>query len=590
MIEENNDLLNKVKYSFEEILKFSKFFEFERYKYCKFGVLCYKNNNNWIIEYMRIYFTFKPIKHIKKQVSKEENALYVQFSHPIENLLKIFDVDKNGVFLTIDNYQIYFDNKFESISYDKIINKLKNQYPYQFKESKTKLNFYCMHDLYSGYNLQQYKYQRENFGDTKTEMIHTGEDVFNDLMKMSYGLFGNCFILFVFPIYSFSFNYEILEENEEKIILFESKMHNRLKDSIEIFYQIQDEKKQNLKENIKISKEFYGIITILIIWYGDESFLPKGTLLYKEKIPIERIQKVGEEKIQENKKMFIETDFFQYQLPDYDEIKNLINICAYHPEFYKLLPNLIRNLFENLLRDVFSACLATKYTTLFISKDQGRVKNLSKLIDLLNILKSEFESLYGTKIPDEIFNNLIIFKKKANHNVHEIQTVIEPNYAEKNKHKHNITLNILLQLYRRINTARKKIENIEPNLLKKIEDKKISRGLKAKLEENQIDEISQLISSIRFDLDNQVTKNLFGRRISTSGRNTIQKKIDELSSEVIQLKLKNSAYDSLVISIDSLDREFNIEFIHRETLLDKINDVSTYFKYAISDIYSKEKK
>ena len=41
MIDENNTLLNKVKQSFKEILKFSKFFEFEGYKYCKFRILSY---------------------------------------------------------------------------------------------------------------------------------------------------------------------------------------------------------------------------------------------------------------------------------------------------------------------------------------------------------------------------------------------------------------------------------------------------------------------------------------------------------------------------------------------------------------------
>ena len=47
-------------------------------------------------------------------------------------------------------------------------------------------------------------------------------------------------------------------------------------------------------------------------------------------------------------KLFIETNFIQYQLPDYTGIKELINLCAYHPKFYKILRNLLRSLFETL--------------------------------------------------------------------------------------------------------------------------------------------------------------------------------------------------------------------------------------------------
>lgn len=588
MIDEKNTSLNKVKQSFKEILKFSKFFEFEGYKYCKFRILSYKKNNSWIIEYIRIDFTLKPIKQVRKHISKEENALYIQFSKQLMNILEIIDVDKDGVFLNINDYQIYFDNKFKSITYDKVISKLKNQYPYQFRESKTKLNFFYMHELYSGYNLQQYKYQRENFYDTKTEMIYTGADIFNDLMEMDYGLFSNCLILFVFPIYSFSFNHKIVKGNDEKIIIFEKKIPEGLKASIDIFYQLMDEKKQNLNENIIISKSFSGVIPISINWYGDESFLPKGTLIYKEEILVEKEQKEIKIKTQKNKKDFIEIDFLQYQLPDYEGIKKLIDLCSDHPEFYRILPNLIRNLYENLLRDIFSACLANKYTYLYYNTNRGRVRNFSRLIDLFKTLKHELESFYAMVIPDDIFKYLGKFRKDGNYSIHQIQSIIERDYAEKNREKFTITINILLQLYRKITTTGKKIKKIELNLLKKFKENHKSKEHQKNIKKNQIDEISQLISSIRFDIDNQVKTRLFEKRITTSGKNTIQKKIDELSSKVIQLKMKNLAYNRLVFSINRLDREFNTEFIHRGLLLRVLVDVSSYFKYAISDIYSKE--
>ncbi len=591
MIDKNNALLNRVKGSFEEILEFSKFFEFEGYTYCKLQILSYKKNNIWIIEYMRQDFILEPDDQVRTHISKEGNALYVQFSKPIINLLEIINFDKNGVHLSIDDYHIYFNNKFKSISHAKIINKLKNQYPYQFKESKVKLYFYFIHELYSSYSLNQFKYQKENFQDTNTGLIYTGEDIFNDLMEMEIGLFNYSLIIFVFPIYSFSLSHKILKEEDKITIVFEKKIPNKLQDSIELYYQLDDENNRNLSDKIIISKNFSGRITISIKWYGDEAFLPKGTLLYNEKILIEKDQKEMKQTIQKNKKEFIEIDFNLYQLPDYIGIKDLINLCADHPEFYKVLPNLIRNLYENLLRDTFHACLVGKYTHLYYNTNRGRVKNFSKLIKLLNTLRSEFDSSYGMVISNNIIENLDKFRNDANYNIHQIKNVIEPSYAEKNKEKFIVTLEILLQLFRKITTSNKKINNIAPKLLKKFEEKHSTRDPQEKINNNQIHEISILISSIRSDLDNQVTISLLERRITVYGKNAIQKKIDELPGKIIQLKIKKSSfYDRLIYSITKLDREFNSEFLHRETLLQTINNVATYFKYAISEILSREKK
>lgn len=587
MTDKNDDLLNKVKNSFEEIFKFSKFFDFEGYTHIKLQVLSYKKNNFWTIEYMRFDFTLKPLHQDRKQISKEGNALYVQFSKPIVIFLNLINVDQNGTYLTIDDFHIYFDNKFKSITHRKIINERKNQYPYQFKKRKVKLKFYYIHKLYSNYSLQQFKYLKENFRNSNTGLIYTGEDIFNNLMEMEYGLLSYSLIVFVFPIYSFSLSHKIIKEKDKKIVVFEKVIPRKLRDSIELYYQLNDENKRDLNEKIIISKTFSGEITISINWYGDEAFLPKGTLLYREKILIEKEQKEMKQTIQKNKKEFIEIEFNLYQLPDYNEFKNLINLYSDHPEFYKILPNLIRNLYENLLRDIFFTCLAGEYTYLYYNTNRGRVRNFSRLIELLRTLRSEFDSSYGMVIPDNIIENLDKFRNDANYNIHQIKNVIEPSYAEKNKEKFTVTLEILLQFFRKITTSNKKIKNIAPKLIKKFEEKHSTKEPQIKIDSNQINEISKLISSIRLDLDNQVTKSLLARRITTSGKNAIQKKIDELTGKIIQLKMKNPSYNSLIYSISSLDREFNSEFMHREILLKTINDVATYFKYAVSEIQIK---
>ncbi len=168
---------------------------------------------------------------------------------------------------------------------------------------------------------------------------------------------------------------------------------------------------------------------------------------------------------------YIEIDFLQYQLPDYIGIKDSINLCVKHSDFYKILPNLLRNLFENILRDIFSACLKGEYTNLYYNKNQRRVRDFSRLIDLLRFLRSEIDKSYLMTIHDDIFNHLEKFRKDGNFNVHQVQDIITPSYVEKNREIFNMTLKSLLQLYRKITTSHKKITEIDLNLVKKYKEK-----------------------------------------------------------------------------------------------------------------------
>ena len=174
---------------------------------------------------------------------------------------------------------------------------------------------------------------------------------------------------------------------------------------------------------------------------------------------------------QRSEKEYIESDFLQYQLPDYTELKNLINSCAYHSEFYRLLPALIRNLLENLLGDIFSTCLAGEYTYLYYNTTRGRVRDFSRLIELLRILRIEIDKSYVMTIHDSIFENLEKFRKDGNFNIHQVQKVIGPSYVEKNRETFNITLKSIMQLYRKIINSQKKITEIDFELIKKYKEK-----------------------------------------------------------------------------------------------------------------------
>ena len=65
------------------------------------------------------------------------------------------------------------------------------------------------------------------------------------------------------------------------------------------------------------------------------------------------------------KEQFIEVNFSDYDLHEYDAFIDLINECDNYNDFFRLLPILLRCLFENLLYDMFQDSLDSTYTELF---------------------------------------------------------------------------------------------------------------------------------------------------------------------------------------------------------------------------------
>lgn len=89
---------------------------------------------------------------------------------------------------------------------------------------------------------------------------------------------------------------------------------------------------------------------------------------------------------------FIENDFSSYGLNEFEEYKNLINICASDDKYlYRLVPNLLRTLFENLLYRIFLEGLSPKHKNYYFLTSQSRSRDLSELINILNVLKSDPE-------------------------------------------------------------------------------------------------------------------------------------------------------------------------------------------------------
>lgn len=152
-----------------------------------------------------------------------------------------------------------------------------------------------------------------------------------------------------------------------------------------------------------------------------------------------------------HKDLFIKADFKDYQLSEYDDFIELINLSAYDNKYYRILPILLRNLFENLLYDIFQTGLNEKHTDFFFLKSQNRAQDFSKLIALMNILKDrEFKPFHKDSINQNIIDVMKEIQKFGNWTVHQILRQVDKDFADKWKDRINRVLNPLLVLYRKI--------------------------------------------------------------------------------------------------------------------------------------------
>jgi len=149
---------------------------------------------------------------------------------------------------------------------------------------------------------------------------------------------------------------------------------------------------------------------------------------------------------------FIEKDFSSYGLPEFDQFKDLINICAYDGKLYRILPYLLRNLFENLIYYILRDGLDSRHTPLFFDTSKTRSRDLSELIAILNIIKDDptFKKLHKNTITNKTIEYLGKVRKDGNIDVHEIITQIKSDYANSKKEEINLILESLLPFYRAI--------------------------------------------------------------------------------------------------------------------------------------------
>lgn len=150
-----------------------------------------------------------------------------------------------------------------------------------------------------------------------------------------------------------------------------------------------------------------------------------------------------------SKEIFITYNFQDYGLKHYSSYINVINGIAYHEDFYVILPNLLRCVFENLLYDIFQTSLDKKYTELFFWN--GRARDFSQLIALLNIIKDkDFKPYHKGSLNQSIIDLLKKIQMFGNLTVHQILHQVDSDFASQWKQKINRVLLALLVFYEKM--------------------------------------------------------------------------------------------------------------------------------------------
>jgi len=199
-----------------------------------------------------------------------------------------------------------------------------------------------------------------------------------------------------------------------------------------------------------------------------------------------------------------------YDLKYYESYIKIINGIAIHPDFYMILPHLLRTLFENLLQDIFSQSLHHSCSDLYYGRGK-RYRDFSKLIGLLDLLKDdEYGPYISGKITKDIINELDRIREMGNMTIHNIVRKFTSSYANEIKEKIIITLKPLLLAYKNLNRKDIIVENKRKYQIKIklgiIKDEKTKRKKnKNSLGNNQYadtSKISNLMTEIRVLIDN----------------------------------------------------------------------------------------
>jgi len=542
-------------YKFFNIIK-------ESYKFIDFRSILYRKNKVWIRFLTILRFSSDSEEEIKKRYEILKLSRYktdnlkidyqiLEVSEWEDKIINIYD-DLNEEFEIYDYNDFRYDynkyNKFleEMYSEVKIFLNTPNR-RFFLTENELSKNNQITFNL--GFNTNQ---KHLNFSKiANREILLLGDDNIYDVINRTFQLDGygsnnNLFIIINFPIYFRIDNLQFSQHQLSGKIIY----HKIYKGS-KIFFRIYSE--PNFREeffvgdkNFIIGQEseendgtnngliessfntsfeeydcdpnfkirvYWDKIKMNILDYQRSFGTPRYTKKYKDltsEISIEENVSIFNQSLQ-TKEKFIDLDFSEYDLTYYKTYVKLINEIAYHPDFYMILPHLLRTLFENILQDIFSQSLHDSCSELYYRK-RKRYHDFSKLIGLLDILKDdEYGPYISGKITKDIIHELNDIRERGNMTIHNIVRQITLDDSIKRKDRIIITLKPLLVAYKKLNGKNILVDNkreyqikVKLGIIKdKKEDEKKKRKKKS-LGDNQpadTSKISNLMSEIRSLID-----------------------------------------------------------------------------------------
>jgi len=291
---------------------------------------------------------------------------------------------------------------------------------------------------------------------------------------------------------------------------------------------------------------------------------------------------------------FIEKEFSSLGLTEFDQFKDLINSCAYDVKLYRILPYLLRNLFENLIYYIFRDGLDSRHTPLFFDKSKRRSRDLSELIAILNIIKDDpiFKKLHKNTITNKTIEYLGKVRKDGNIDVHEIITQIKSDYANSKKEEINLILESLLPFYRTI--SKKSIKITDINTLAKIiralrlsEPKTMqnAREIIEMVKTMEKNEVSDLILDLEFDKLIEIVRKMIGEIILIKNFDEKEEKLSLYDFIIYTIKIRekmeeqSQIFQLVVNAIMQQDNDFKTwNFFENIPDLLKIESINNYSK------------
>ncbi len=254
--------------------------------------------------------------------------------------------------------------------------------------------------------------------------------------------------------------------------------------------------------------------------------------------------------------VFIDKDFNSYGLQYFNKFIEFINKCANGSELFRLLPYLLRNLFENLLYYIFRDGLDNKHTILFFNTHLNRSRDFSELISLLNILREDpdFKKYHKDTITERTMEYLKNIQKDGNIDVHNIITQLPTNYASEKREEISTLLGGLLPLYQVLKGKSLLITNsiTHANIAKKLnllKDLSVgnARDIIKDIKSMNKEEMSDLIVDLKFNKLNEVIEKILAEIIIIEDFEEYKNKSAIYDFIIYSIKIRNTASEKIEI-------------------------------------------